>query len=46
MKALFEDDTYYRMMQLIDTIHIKSRKYAERQLRPLNMTYPQLACTR
>ena len=43
MKALFEDDPYYRMMQLIDAIHVKSRKYAERQLRPLNMTYPQLA---
>ena len=43
MKDLFENEPYYRMMQLIDNIHIKSRKYAERQLRPLNMTYPQLA---
>ena len=43
MKPLFEDDPYYRMMQLIDAIHVKSRKYAERQIRPLNMTYPQLA---
>ncbi|MFC1920544.1 MarR family winged helix-turn-helix transcriptional regulator [Chloroflexota bacterium] len=43
MKALFEDDPYYRVMQLIDAIHIKSRKYAESQMRPLNMTYPQFA---
>lgn len=43
MKPLFEDDPYYRMMQLIDAIHVKSRKYAERRIRPLNMTYPQLA---
>ncbi|MFC1900663.1 MarR family winged helix-turn-helix transcriptional regulator [Chloroflexota bacterium] len=43
MKALFEDDPYYRVMQLIDAVHIKSRKYAESQIRPLNMTYPQFA---
>jgi MarR family transcriptional regulator for hemolysin len=43
MNPLFEDAPYYRMMQLIDVIHIKSRKYAERQMKPLNMTYPQFA---
>jgi len=29
-------------MQLIDSIHIKNRQVAERALRPLDMTYPQL----
>jgi DNA-binding MarR family transcriptional regulator len=42
MKELFGDEPYFRVMQLIDGIHHNSRKYAERYLKPLNMTYPQL----
>jgi DNA-binding MarR family transcriptional regulator len=43
MNTLFKNDPYYRMMQLIDAIHVKSRKYSERQMKSLNMTYPQFA---
>lgn len=43
MEPWFKDDPYYRLMQLIDATHIKSRKFAERKLKTLNMTYPQFA---
>ena len=42
MNAFFEDDLYFRIIQLIDSISTHSRKHVEKQLKPLNMTYPQM----
>ena len=43
MKVLFEDEPYFRIIQLIDAISAGNRRHVERQLKPLNMTYPQMA---
>jgi len=43
MTTLFEDDPYHRLMQLVGALHAKARQFTERRLRPLGMTYPQLA---
>jgi DNA-binding MarR family transcriptional regulator len=39
---LFENEPYFKLIQIIAGIHIKTRKFTERKLRQLNMTYPQL----
>jgi DNA-binding MarR family transcriptional regulator len=39
---LFEDEPYYRMIQLISGIYLKTRHWTERQIKILDMTYPQL----
>ena len=39
---LFENEPYFKLIQLVAGIHIKTRKFTERQLKQLNMTYPQL----
>ncbi len=43
MKVFIEGDPYFRVVQLIDTISAYSRRHVEKQLKPLNMTYPQMA---
>jgi len=43
MNAPFKDDPYHRLMQLVGALHTKARRFTECRLRPLNMTYPQLA---
>ena len=39
---LFENEPYFKLIQLVAGIHIKTRKFTERKLKQLNMTYPQL----
>jgi len=39
---LFENEPYYELVQLIAGIHINIRKYTEKQIKVINMTYPQL----
>jgi MarR family transcriptional regulator for hemolysin len=39
---LFELEPHFRLVQLVAGIQIKTRQYAERRIRTLNMTYPQL----
>lgn len=39
---LFENEPYFQLIQLTAGIHIKVRKYAEKHIKDLNMTYPQL----
>ena len=39
---LFENEPYFKLIQLVAGIHIRTRKFTERQLKKLNMTYPQL----
>ena len=39
---LFEQEPQFRLIQLVAGIHIKTRRYAERSIAALNMTYPQL----
>ena len=39
---LFELEPHFRLVQLVAGIHVKTRRYAERRIRTLNMTYPQL----
>jgi MarR family transcriptional regulator for hemolysin len=39
---LFEEEPHFKLIQLIAGIHIKTRKFTERRIKPLNMTYPQL----
>lgn len=39
---LFENEPYFQLIQLTAGIHIKVRKYAEKRIKDLNMTYPQL----
>jgi len=39
---LFENEPYFKLIQIIAGIHIKTRKFTERKLKQLNMTYPQL----
>ena len=43
MNVFLEDDLYFRVIQLIDSISANNRRHVERQLKPLNMTYPQMA---
>ena len=43
MKIFAEGDLYFRTIQLIDAISAYNRRHVERKLRPLNMTYPQMA---
>lgn len=38
-----ELDAYHRLMQLVGSLHIKSRQFTEHRLKILGMTYPQLA---
>jgi DNA-binding MarR family transcriptional regulator len=42
LKILFENEPYFRLIHLIDNIHLKARKFAETRLKTINMTYPQL----
>jgi DNA-binding MarR family transcriptional regulator len=39
---LFEDEPYYKMIRLISGIYLKTRHWTERQIKILDMTYPQL----
>ena len=39
---LFENEPYFKLIQLVAGIHIKTRKFTEKQIKKLNMTYPQL----
>jgi len=39
---LFEDEPYFRMIQLISGIYLKTRHWTERQIKSLDMTFPQL----
>lgn len=39
---LFEDEPYYRMIRLISSIYLKTRHWTERQIKNLDLTYPQL----
>ncbi len=39
---LFENEPYFKLIQLVAGIHIKTRKFTERKIKSLNMTYPQL----
>ena len=43
MNVFLEDDLYFRVIQLIDSISAYNRRHVERHLKPLNMTYPQMA---
>ena len=43
MNVFLEDDLYFRVIQLIDSISANNRRHVERHLKPLNMTYPQMA---
>ena len=43
MNVFLEDDLYFRVIQLIDSISAYNRRHVERHLKSLNMTYPQLA---
>ncbi len=39
---LFENEPYFKLIQLIAGIHIKTRQFTEKRIKHLNMTYPQL----
>ena len=39
---LFDNEPYYQLVQLVAGIHINIRKYTEKQIKVINMTYPQL----
>ena len=39
---LFENEPHFKLIQLVAGIHIKTRKFTEKRLKKLNMTYPQL----
>jgi DNA-binding MarR family transcriptional regulator len=39
---LFENEPYFKLIQVVAGIHIRTRKFTERKLKQLNMTYPQL----
>ncbi|HEY95324.1 MAG TPA: winged helix-turn-helix transcriptional regulator [Dehalococcoidia bacterium] len=39
---LFENEQYFELVQLVAGIHINIRKYTEKQIKQINMTYPQL----
>ena len=39
---LFEKEPYFKLIQLISGIHIKTRRFTEQRIKTLNMTYPQL----
>ena len=39
---LFENEPYFKLIQLVAGIHIKTRQFTERKIKNLNMTYPQL----
>jgi DNA-binding MarR family transcriptional regulator len=39
---LFENEPCFKLIQVVAGIHIKTRKFTERKLKQLNMTYPQL----
>ena len=39
---LFENEPYFKFIQLVAGIHIKTRQFTERRIRSINMTYPQL----
>lgn len=43
---LFENEPYYELVQLVAGIHINIRKYTEKQIKVINMTYPQLGALR
>jgi DNA-binding MarR family transcriptional regulator len=38
----FENEPCFKIIQVVAGIHIKTRKFTERKLKQLNMTYPQL----
>ncbi len=42
IKMLFENEPYFRLIQLVAGVHVKTRQFTERKIRSLNMTYPQL----
>jgi DNA-binding MarR family transcriptional regulator len=42
ISMLFENESYFKLIQLVAGIHIKTRQFTERKIRNLNMTYPQL----
>jgi len=43
MNVFLEDELYFRVIQLIDSISAYNRRHVERHLKSLNMTYPQMA---
>ena len=38
---LFENEPYFKLIQLVAGIHVRTRKFTERKIKKLNMTYPQ-----
>jgi DNA-binding MarR family transcriptional regulator len=43
MKEFLEDDPYFQIVKLIDSISTNTKRHVEKQLKPLNMTYSQMA---
>ena len=43
MKVYFGEDPYFRVVKLIDSISLNTKRHVEKQLKLLNMTYSQLA---
>jgi DNA-binding MarR family transcriptional regulator len=39
---LFENEPHYKFFKLIASTYLRTRRFVERQCKPLNMTYPQL----
>ncbi len=39
---LFENEPYFKLIQIVAGIYIKTRKFTEKQVKQLNMTYSQL----
>jgi len=39
---LFENEPFFKLIQLVAGIYVNTRKYSESKIRDLNMTYPQL----
>ena len=39
---LYENEPFYKLIQLVAGIYINTRKFSESKIKDLNMTYPQL----
>jgi len=39
---LFQHEPHFELIQLIAGIHVRTRRFTEKRIRALNMTYPQL----
>jgi len=40
--VLFENEPYFKFIQLVAGIHVRTRQFTERRLKSIKMTYPQL----